>query len=216
MKQKEFKKFSPIKNPYYIFTNEENILPSQNIHLKTENLLKYRIRNNKKIRIHPLKDYNSITSKVSSIPRSLKKAVLNSKIYGSYINFYSNLTQENYFKKPNIDKYPLLKNKQFLPIKFQNLTERIKNDSKENLSLSKSNSIFLSYLKSLKTQKKNEQKQIYELNFLKNKCFNDKKEDEEGDSENDWKDFSILCFENLFQSKFMNQNKIKKIDINNC
>jgi hypothetical protein len=114
-----------------------------------------------------------------------------------------------------VDRYPLLKNKEFLSVKLQNLTERIPNDpSKENLSLSKSNSIFLSYLKTTKSPKNYSKKQIYELNYSKNKFFHDS--NEEDDSENDWKDFCELCYENLFKSKFLRKNKIKKIDINNC
>ena len=215
MKQKEFKKIHIIKSPYYIFTNEENAHQRKTINLKFPEFSKYLSRNNKKILINPSMTYKSTTSKVSSISRSLKKVALNSKLYGSYIDFYTNLTQENYFKNPSVDRYPLLKNKEFLSVKLQNLTERIPNDpSKENLSLSKSNSIFLSYLKTTKSPKNYSKKQIYELNYSKNKFFHDS--NEEDDSENDWKDFCELCYENLFKSKFLRKNKIKKIDINNC
>jgi len=216
MKQKEFGKISPIKNPYYIFTKVENTHPRVNFHLKSPEPPKQKTVYNKKILINPLITYKKRNSKVSSISRPLKKVALNSKLYGSYIDFYANLTQENYFKNPSVDKYPLLKNKEFLSVKLQNLTERIPNDpSKENLSLSKSNSIFLSYLKTTKTPKNYYQKQIYELNYSKNKFFNDKNE-EDDDIENDYQDFSELCYQNLFESKFMKKNKIKKIDINNC
>ena len=215
MKKKEFGKISPIKNPYYIFTKVENTHPRVNIHLKSPEPPKQKTVYNKKILINPLITYKPRNSKVSSISRPLKKVALNSKLYGSYIDFYANLTQENYFKNPSVDKYPLLKNKEFLSVKLQNLTERIPNDpSKENLSLSKSNSIFLSYLKTTKSPKNYSKKQIYELNYSKNKFFHDSNEEDE--SENVWKDFCELCYENLFKSKFLKKNKIKIIDINNC
>ena len=93
--------------------------------------------------------------------------------------------------------------------------EKIPNDSikKENFSLSKSNTVFLSHLKSIKTPNSNRQKPKYAL-FYSNEFFNDK--NSKDDSANDWKDFYELCYENLFESKFLKKNKIKKIDINNC
>ena len=216
MKQKEFQKISLIKNPYYIFTREENAHPRGNILLKTLEPPEQKTVYNKKIFINPLITYKSRNSKVSSISSSLKKVALNSKLYGNYIDYYVNLTQENYFKIPSVEKYPLLKNKDYLSVKLQNLTNRIPNDtSKENLYLSKSNTIFISGLDSTKIPKNYNQKQIYELNYTKYK-FSHVKKEEDGDIENDLKDFSELCYENLFESKFMKKNKIKNIDINNC
>ena len=216
MKQKEFQKISLIKNPYYIFTREENAHPRGNILLKTLEPPEQKTLYNKKIFINPLITYKSRNSKVSSISSSLKKVALNSKLYGNYIDYYVNLTQENYFKIPSVEKYPLLKNKDYLSVKLQNLTNRIPNDtSKENLYLSKSNTIFISGLDSTKIPKNYNQKQIYELNYTKYK-FSHVKKEEDGDIENDLKDFSELCYENLFESKFMKKNKIKNIDINNC
>ena len=217
MKQKELKKIFIKKTPYYIFNNEENSKPMRTIKVKLLDLSKHKIVNNKKSSINSLTPYKSIDSKVTSVSKSLKKVALNSNLYGSYLDFYSNLTQENHFKNPSVDKYPLLKNEKYLSIKLQNLTNRIPNVSskKENLSLSKSNSIFLSYLKTIKTPNSYRQKQKKELNNSNNKFFTEKNE-EEDDSENDWKDFSELCYENLFESNFLKKNRIKKIDINNC
>ena len=215
MKQKEFKKISLNKNPYHLFTTEENFHSRRNDHTKLPGLSKYKTINNKMIVNNPLLTYNSRTSKVSSVTKSLKKVALNSNLYGNYIDFYVNLTQDNYFKTPYVDSYPLLKNKDYLSIKLQNLTERKSNDSsKEKLSLSKTNSIFLSYLKSTKTPKIYNQRNLTELNYSKNKMLTEKYEID--DSANNWKDFSELCYENLFESKFLKKNKLKKVDINNC
>ena len=96
MKPKEFKKIHIIKSPYYIFTNVENDHQRKTINPKFPEFSKHLSRNNKKILINPLMTYKSTTSKVSSISRSLKKVALNSKLYGSYIDFYTNLTQKNY------------------------------------------------------------------------------------------------------------------------
>ena len=160
MKQKEFEKISLIKNPYYIFTREENAHPRGNILLKTLEPPEQKTVYNKKIFINPLITYKSRNSKVSSISSSLKKVALNSKLYGNYIDYYVNLTQENYFKNPSVEKYPLLKNKDYLSVKLQNLTNRIPNDtSKENLYLSKSNTIFISGLDSTKIPKNYNQTQ---------------------------------------------------------
>ena len=216
MKLKELKTILIQKNPYNIFTNEENFHPESNTFLKFPDMSKYKISNSKKISIHTLTEYKAKTSKVSPIAKSLKKVALSSNLYGNYINFYTNFTQEKYFKNPSVDRYPLLKNKNYLSIKLQNLTIQIPNGTKkkENLSSSDSNSIFLSYLKTIKKPRNYGQKLKNELNYYKDKYFNDK--NEEDDSKNDWKNFSELCYENLFESKFLKKIQIKKIDINNC
>ena len=207
MKEKKLIK----KNPYYIFTNENKSHPRRKIKI---NFI-HKMENNKKININLFKECKSHNLKVLSTTKSLNEVILNSNSYRSYIDLYTKLTQENSFKNPSFDKYPLVKNKDYLSVKLHNLTEKIPNDSikKENFSLSKSNTVFLSHLKSIKTPNSNRQKLKYAL-FYSNEFFNDK--NSKDDSANDWKDFYELCYENLFESKFLKKNKIKKIDIDNC
>ena len=54
MKQKEFQKISLIKNPYYIFTREENAHPRGYIDLKSLESPKQKTVYNKKFFINPL------------------------------------------------------------------------------------------------------------------------------------------------------------------
>jgi hypothetical protein len=53
-----------------------------------------------------LTTYARLPSAVSTISKSLKSVTLSSQLYGDYINFHSNITQEHSFKTPRVEKYP--------------------------------------------------------------------------------------------------------------
>ena len=60
----------------------------------------------------------------------------------SYMDYYSNLTQDYCFKTPRIVNYPLRKNQKYLPIKSQqNFSSKINNTHGTK------DSIFLNFLK---------------------------------------------------------------------
>ena len=210
MKPKIIKKISLKDNPYHIFSTEKNSHTKSN-YLRS---LNRRIIDNENNKIRLLTNYEKQNSDISSYSKSLKSVALNSKLYGNYIDYYSNITQEHSFKTPRVNKYPLLKNKKYLSIKLQPLTERNSNKDKISFSTDISNSIFLSYTKDIKPVKKIIEIKPYGFKYGRTRIRFDRSKTT--DSFTAGKDFRELCDINLFESKFLKQIGIKKIDMNNC
>ena len=152
MKPKIIKKISLKESPYHIFSTEKN--PHINTDSNHSKSLNQRIIDKRNSKIRLLTNYEKQSSEISSCSKSLKSVALNTQLYGSYIDFYSNITQKHSFKTPRVNKYPVLQNKKYLSIKLQPLTERNSNKDKISFSTDTTNSIFLSYMKEIKPAKK--------------------------------------------------------------
>ena len=111
-------------------------------------------------------------------------------------------------------KYPILKNKKYLSIKLQSLTERDSSKEKIPLSTDRTNSIFLSYLKEKKPVKKIIEKKSFGFKYgmTKIRFVGDKKDE----SYKVGKYFGELCEKNLFEGKLLENIGLKKIDMDNC
>ena len=68
-------------------------------------------------------EYNKSKSPVD-ILKGTKNLVVHSSTYNSYSRDYTNLTQTSTFKSPEIEEYPILKNKTFIPLRCQTATSR--------------------------------------------------------------------------------------------
>ena len=214
-----------IESPYKLFSQENNYLFSKNkLSLNNKRLFsncpqssKYKNYTNlypKKNQIRPLSQFSRIPSAVSSISKTLKSMTLSSRLYGNYINVYSNITQEHTFKTPRITKYPILKNEKYLPITLH--PSVAKETSKEKISFSTdvSNSIFLSYMKETKQRKKVIEEKPYGFKYGQTKIRFDRAKSANAFSAG--KDFNELCEHNLFETQFLNEIGLKKIDMYNC
>ena len=217
MRLKLTKKIFCKENPYKIFATETSTPKNKNSNSNFTEPSNYKIVNNKEILNHQRKMYDRPSSamSMSSVSRSLKSVTLNSKLYGNYINFYSSITRKHTFKKPRIDEYPLLKDIEYLPIKSRPQTA--KNLKKQNISFSRemTNSVFLSYMKAIKPPKRSIKMEMYEAKskYGANKQRFDRSKT--NDSFTAGKDFGELCDINLFESKFLKQIGLKKVDMNN-
>ena len=152
-------------------------------------------------------------SAVSSISKSLKSVALSSKLYGNYINLYSNLTQDYTFKTPRETKYPKLKNQKYLPITSQPYTTTENTKEKISFTNEATNSIFLSYMKEIKSKKKVIEEKPYGFKYGETKIRFDRAK-----SANAYyagKDFGELCEHNLFETEFAKLIGLKKIDMYN-
>ena len=215
MKPKIIKQYSNEDYPYEIFSIYDNYQFNKNPHNIPNSSKHSQFLNFKPNR--PLTSYTRLPSAVSSISKSLKSVTLSSQLYGDYINFHSNITQEHTFKTPRVNKYPLLKNEQFLPIKLQTpkTKDMYKDKEKDKISLSTdtTNSIFLSYMKEVKTTKKVIVEKPYGFKYGTTKIRFDRAK-----SANTFiaaKDFRELYEHNLFERKFLKQIGLKKIDMYN-
>ena len=215
MKPKIIKNYSNKDNPYELFSIENNSLFNKNFFINMPKSSKYRQFHSIKTTNRPLTTYARLPSTVSSISKSLKSVTLSSQLYGGYINFHSNITQEHTFKTPRVNKYPLIKNEQFLPIKLQTpqTKEIIKEKEKISLSTDTANSIFLSYMKEIKPTKKVIEEKPYGFKYGNTKIRFDRAKS--AYTYMAAKDFSELCEHNLFEVKFLKQIGLKKIDIYN-
>ena len=212
-------KYSIHDSPYKLFSNDIflsnqknsfiNKNPRNNFPLKSQYTKFY----NKPAQIRPKTTITRMPSAVSSISKSLKSVALSSKLYGNYINFYSNITQDYTFKTPRETKYPKLKNQKYLPITSQPYTT--KENTKEKISFTNeaTNSIFLSYMKEIKTKKKVIEEKPYGFKYGNTKIRFDRAK-----SANAYyagKDFGELCEHNLFETEFAKLIGLKKIDMYN-
>ena len=213
MKPKITKKFFLKENPYFIYSKSKYLNKSRNSRNIFSASTNSRFTYDKKPQVRQISSYGRHTSMISSISKSLKKVALNTKVYDKYIDFYLNLTQEHSFKTPKVNRYPLLRNRDYIPIKFQPLTDRESTKEKISSPSDKSNTIFLSIMKEAKVEKKPILKKSYEFNQLKNKTKSD--EIKLNNSFTDGKDFGELFEKSLFESKFLKKFGLKKFDMNN-
>ena len=156
MKPKILNKYLNKEYPYELFSIENNFPLNINPHNYIPKSSKHReLPSKTQSKARPMTTIGRLPSAVSSISKSLKSVTLSSQLYGDYINFHSNITQEHTFKTPRMDKYPLLKNEQFLPITFHS-SRTLQSSKKEkiNFSTDTTKSIFLSYMKEVKPTKK--------------------------------------------------------------
>ena len=211
MKSKIIKQFSLKKNPYLLFSNEKNLHTLRNSFFNIPKSSTYRNTYNKNDR--KFTTYNRPNSALLPISKSLKSITLSSQIYSNYIGYYSNLTQIHSFKNPRFDQYPLRKNKDFLAIKFRPSTARESNNKKLSLLDNKTNSEIKNNIKEDKTAKKPVEKKLLNFKYNVIKSRNDKLNTY--NSYKTGKDFGELCDINLFESKFLKQIGLKKVDMNN-
>ena len=211
MKSKIIKQFSLKKNPYLLFSNEKNLHTLRNSFFNIPKSSTYRNTYNKNDR--KLTTYNRPNSALLPVSKSLKSITLSSQIYSNYIGYYSNLTQIHSFKNPRFDQYPLRKNKDFLAIKFRPSTARESNNKKLSLLDNKTNSEIKNNIKEDKTTKKPVEKKLLNFKYNVIKSRNDKLNTY--NSYKTGKDFGELCDINLFESKFLKQIGLKKVDMNN-
>ena len=211
MKSKIIKQFSLKKNPYLLFSNEKNLHTLRNSFFIIPKSSTYRNTYNKNDR--KLTTYNRPNSALLPVSKSLKSITLSSQIYSNYIGYYSNLTQIHSFKNPRFDQYPLRKNKDFLAIKFRPSTARESNNKKLSLLDNKTNSEIKNNIKEDKTAKKPVEKKP--LNFKYNVIKSRNERLKTYNSYKTGKDFGELCDINLFESKFLKQIGLKKVDMNN-
>ena len=211
MKSKIIKQFSLKKNPYLLFSNEKNLHTLRNSFFNIPKSSTYRNTYNKNDR--KLTTYNRPNSALLPVSKSLKSITLSSQIYSNYIGYYSNLTQIHSFKNPRFDQYPLRKNKDFLAIKFRPSTARESNNKKLSLLDNKTNSEIKNNIKEDKTAKKPVEKKLLNFKYNVIKCRNDRLKTY--NSYKTGKDFGELCDINLFESKFLKQIGLKKVDMNN-
>ena len=211
MKSKIIKQFSLRKNPYLLFSNEKNLHTLRNSFFNIPKSSTYRNTYNKNDR--KLTTYNRPNSALLPVSKSLKSITLSSQIYSNYIGYYSNLTQIHSFKNPRFDQYPLRKNKDFLAIKFRPSTARESNNKKLSLLDNKTNSEIKNNIKEDKTAKKPVEKKL--LNFKYNVIKSRNERLKTYNSYKTGKDFGELCDINLFESKFLKQIGLKKVDMNN-
>ena len=211
MKSKIIKQFSLKKNPYLLFSNEKNLHTLRNSFFNIPKSSTYRNTYNKNDR--KLTTYNRPNSALLPVSKSLKSITLSSQIYSNYIGYYSNLTQIHSFKNPRFDQYPLRKNKDFLAIKFRPSTARESNNKKLSLLDNKTNSEIKNNIKEDKTAKKPVEKKP--LNFKYNVIKSRNERLKTYNSYKTGKDFGELCDINLFESKFLKQIGLKKVDMNN-
>ena len=155
MKPKIKNKYFKAGYPYQIFSLD-NVSSIKDIH--RDNIPKSTKYRNKQDLNHQVRPMTTITtrtpSEISSIAKSLKSVALSSQLYGDYINFYSDLTQEHTFKTPKVNKYPILKNEKFLPITLRPSTAKETNKEIITLTSNIENSLFLSNMKETKPTKR--------------------------------------------------------------
>ena len=216
MKPRILKDYPKIESPYDLFSPQKNISylskKNQNPHNKPKNLFSNLAKN------RPLTTFQKNSPPViSSITKSLKSVTLSSRLYGNYINYYTNITQEHTFKNPQVENYPLLKNQKYLPITSQTYNkEKTFNENENNKyqnDINNTNSIFLSYMKETKSRKKYIQEKPYGFKYGTTKIRFDRAKS--AFSYTAGMDFGELCEHNIFESKLLKLIGIKNIDMYN-
>ena len=215
MKPKILNKYLNKEYPYELFSIENNFPLNINPHNYIPKSSKHReLPSKTQSKARPMTTIGRLPSAVSSISKSLKSVTLSSQLYGDYINFHSNITQEHTFKTPRMDKYPLLKNEQFLPITFHS-SRTLQSSKKEkiNFSTDTTKSIFLSYMKEVKPTKKVIEEKPYGFKYGTTKIRFDRAKSAKIYMAK--KDFNELNEHNLFETKFLDLIGLKKIDLYN-
>ena len=214
MKPKIIKKHSLKDQPYRVFSKEKNSQIFRKTLIDFTESSNFDIFNNKNNQIRPSTTANyRPTSATLSISKSLKSMTLNSKLYGNYIDFYSNLTKQHSFKTLRLKKHPFLMNTEYSPIKLA-LTDNNGNKEKMQFAPDISKSVFLSYMRESKSTKKfvGKRKEESKYDTFKNNFDRSKT----SNSYRAGKDFGELCDINLFESEFLKKAGIKSVDMNNC
>ena len=215
-------KYSNQESPYKLFSNDlflssrKNSIKTRNPHNKNiPRTSKTRTTySTKKTSIRPMTTITRLPSAVSSISKSLKSVTLSSKLYSNYINYYSNITQDYTFKTPKVSNYPLLKNEKYLPITSHPSTAKERSKDKTSLSTEATNSIFLSYMKEIKsTKKKYIEEKPYGFKYGSTKIRFDRAKSANGYYAG--KDFGDLCEHNLFETEYAKLISLKNIDMYN-
>ena len=217
MKPRLFKNSTNIDNPYEIFSSDVNSPIYKSPFYNYQASIKSKGIRKRNIPTRPLTTKERPLWTVSKISKSLKSVILSSNLYSNYIDLYKQLTQDTSFKTPKVTQYPLLKNEKYLPIKTE--TSTTKETHKEKISFSKfkdesNDSLFISAVKNIKTKKHVEKEKIYSLKYPNTKTQYERAKS--AISKKAAKDFRELCDHNIFETKFLNQIGIKKIDIYNC
>ena len=95
-----------------IFSKKKNIDTINSYDTKFPEISKYRMPSNKNTKNGQNKEHDNKTLQISSISRSLKNVALSSKLYGNYLDFYSNLSQRHSLKTSRTNKCFLFKKKE--------------------------------------------------------------------------------------------------------
>ena len=215
MKPKILNNYTPNQSPYLLFSSDKNISSTPKPNQRSLNKPKNIYLTNSKYR--PLTTLKKNSPRIiSSISKSLKSVTLSSQLYGNYINFYSNITQEYTFKTPHVTKYPLLKNEKYLPITLQNFsTDKNNKTEKKKLIIDNNNtkSIFLSFMRETKNRKKVIEEKPYGFKYGNTKIRFDRAKS--AFSYMAGIDFGELCENNIFETKIFKLVGIKNIDMYN-
>ena len=210
MKSKLTPKILSLENFHYIFPNEKKSPLNINSYFDFPVSTNNRISLNKNPKNNQAINFIKKSSLFSSVTSSLKSMTLNSKLYGSYIDFYtSTTTPKKPLKITSVDKNNLIKNKVIFPIKLQPLKMKDYNKEKILLSSDESNNFFLTNTKDYKFEKNS-----YEFKYNKTRIRFDRTKTD--NSTIAAIDFEELCETNLFESKLLKKIGLKKIDMENC
>ena len=217
MKPKIFKGVSNNDYPYEIFSSEINSPIYKTPFYNYQTSIKNKSKHKRNTPIRPFTTKERHLSTVSKISKSLKSVILSSNLYSNYIDLYKQLTQDTSFKTPKVTQYPILKNEKYLPIKTEPSIK--KETNKEKISFTKlkdesNDSLFISAVKNIKTVKKIDREKIYNMKYPNHKSQYERAKS--AISQKAAKDFRELCDHNIFETKFLDQIGIKKIDIYNC
>ena len=218
MKPKILKKVSNNDYPYGIFSVDNNHLLKKNPLYIYQKSSKSRNIYNKNTLFLPLKTNEKSFSHFISISKSLKTVTLSSNLYSNYLHLYKKLTQDISFKTPKVTEYPLLKNEKYLPIKTempvtQETYLKTYNKKISSFNKDKSSHLFISAINQTNEIKNDLINEKYNYKYAHHKLRFDRAKSVT--SQKAAKDFRDLNEHNLFETKFMNQIGLRKIDIYN-
>ena len=216
MKQKLIKNYFLKETSYNKFFKEKKSRILRKTFINFPELSNNRITFDKNPKFGQFTNTKKNNTSVSSFSRSLKKITLNSTYYSNYIDYFLNRTQEHSFKTPKVINNPILKSKEYFPFKFQKLTTKDLKKENTQITSETSNSLFVNYIKEIKSEKKIIEEKPYGFQYGKTKIIFDKSKMEKENSYSAQKDFGELCDINVFESKFLKKVGIKNIDMNNC
>ena len=198
-----------------LFSKKKNIDTIDSYHTKFPEISKYRISSNKNTKNGQNKEHDNKTLQISSISRSLKNVALSSKLYGNYVDFYSNLSQGHSLTTSPTNKCFLFKKKNYLSIKVQPFNFWNKEKTPFNTDIN--NSLFLSFLNETKSKIKFLPRKPHRFINYKNELKLDKyKTNDTNDSFDVKEEFGELWEKNLFESRLLRKLGLKNIDMENC
>ncbi len=198
-----------------LFSKKKNIDTIDSYHTKFPEMSKCRISSNKNTKNGQNKEHDNKTLQISSISRSLKNVALSSKLYGNYVDFYSNLSQGHSLTTSPTNKCFLFKKKNYLSIKVQPFNFWNKEKTPFNTDIN--NSLFLSFLNETKSKIKFLPRKPHRFINYKNELKLDKyKTNDTNDSFDVKEEFGELWEKNLFESRLLRKLGLKNIDMENC